>query len=65
MARAVFSAYLFNLRVIEQDGRESYSVGPKEPEGASVSSVSRTSLLEGRTVRLLLRAWGIEWGVGS
>jgi hypothetical protein len=69
-ARALLSlnrqggAYLFNLRVVELDGREIHFVGPSEPAGAAVSSVSRTALLEGRPVRLLLRVWGVQWGVG-
>ena len=58
-------AFLFNLKVIEAEGRESYSLGPKEPEGASVAASSRTMVMDRRIVRVVLKAWGIEWGAGG
>ncbi len=70
-ARAMLSmnrqggAYLFNLKVEETDGRELYSAGPKEPKEASVTLVSKIMAMDGRLVRISLKAWGIADGVGG
>ncbi len=69
-ARAMLSmnrqggAFLFNLKVLGPDGEKLSSLGPKEPSGISVASTSRTMLMDGKVVTVLLKTWGIEGGVG-
>lgn len=58
-------AFLFNLRVEEVDGRGLYSLGPKDPEEASVASVSKVMVMDGRLVRISMRTWDIADGVGG